>query len=160
VVSVELNPNTFLRLRFNLERNLRCEVVPINAAVCGEPGTLNVALGAGNSGDSIYNGDARTGRETFEIEGLTFDQIYERYFSGETIDICKIDIEGAEFELFAKPSHENLRRCRYLIMEIHENEGRRADTIIQAMERLGFVHKAQPPDADPAVFFFANSNIE
>lgn len=156
VVSVELNPNTFLRLRFNLERNLKGEVVPINAAVCGEPGKLSLSLGAGNSGDSIYNGDPKAGGDTFEIDGVTIDQLTERHFSGETIDICKIDIEGAEFDVFAKPSHESLRHCRYLIMEIHESADRNAAAVLAELERLGFIHKPPPADADPAVHFFVN----
>jgi FkbM family methyltransferase len=156
VVSVEMNPNTYLRLRFNLERNLKCEVAAVNAAVCGEPGKLNLSLGAGSSGDSIYNGDSVAGGEAFEIEGVTLDQLTERHFPGRTIDICKIDIEGAEFDVFAKPSHENLRRCRYLIIEIHEGEGRRTGEIVPAIERLGFKLRPQPADADAAVHFFVN----
>ncbi|HEX6123866.1 MAG TPA: FkbM family methyltransferase [Pyrinomonadaceae bacterium] len=160
VVAVELNPNTFLRLRFNLERNLDCEVVTLNAAICGEARSLNVSLGEGSSGDSIYNGSSASGRKAFEIEGVTVDDVCDRHFERETIDICKIDIEGAEFEVFSHPLHECLRRCRYLIMEIHEGEGRSPDKILPALARIGFVPRLQPPDADPAVFFFANSNFE
>ncbi|HVF30714.1 MAG TPA: FkbM family methyltransferase [Pyrinomonadaceae bacterium] len=156
VVSVELNPNTFLRLRFNLERNLRCEVVALNAAVCGAPGKLKLSLGAGSSGDSIYNGGTDSSANVFEVEGLTFDQMYESYFAGETIDVCKIDIEGAEFDVFANASHQNIRNCRYLIMEIHDGEGRDAEHIISRLSALGFQHR--PNDDDPAVHFFVNSS--
>lgn len=159
VVSVELNPNTFLRLRFNLERNLPCEVVALNAAVCGEARRLKVSLGAGNVSDNIYNGAATDEAKAFEIEGTTLDELYKRHLDGETIDICKIDIEGAEFEVFSQPSHESLRNCRYLIIEIHECEGRRTDEILPAIERLGFKHQPRPTDADPAVHFFVNSRF-
>jgi FkbM family methyltransferase len=160
VVSVELNPNTFLRLRFNLERNLRCEVIALNAALCGEAKNLKLALGGGSVSDNIYNGEQSAGMTVFEIEGLTLDQIVSSYFADEPIDICKIDVEGAEFEVFSQPSHGGLRRCRYLIMEIHEGEDRRAETILSSLKQLGFVRKLQPPDADPNVYFFANSSFE
>lgn len=159
VVSVEFNPNTFLRLRFNLERNLDCEVVAMNVALCGEARQLSVALGAGSVGDSIYDGANGSEGKVFQIEGMTFDKLFESHFAGEIVDVCKIDIEGAEFEVFAKPSHQQLSRCRYLIMEIHEGADRKAATILPILEQLGFARPAQPDDADPAVYFFANSRL-
>ena len=160
VVSVELNPNTFLRLRFNLERNLKCDVEPLNAAVSGESGKLKLSLGAGSSGDNIFNGDVNSGGTSFEIDGVTFDQLYERHFAGEVVDICKIDIEGAEFEVFGKPFHRNVRHCRYLIIEIHDGEGREPDTIVSVLSGLGFRHVSQPSDADAAVHFFVNEQLD
>ena len=156
VVSVELNPNTFLRLRFNLERNLAGEVIALNQALCGESRQLKIALGEGSVSDNIYNGASETKGKVFTIEGRTFDELYESYFADEIVDICKIDIEGAEFEVFAKPSHQSLTRCRYLIIEIHEGEGRSSADLIQTIEQLGFERKSQPDDADPAVHFFIN----
>jgi hypothetical protein len=47
VVSVEFNPNTFMRMRFNLERNAGCEFTGLNAAICGEARSLEVSLGEG-----------------------------------------------------------------------------------------------------------------
>lgn len=158
VVSVELNPNTFLRLRFNLERNLTGEVVALNAALCGDERRLKIALGDGSSGDSIYNGAAETGSKTFEIAGRTFDDIYEEYFGEEVVDICKMDIEGAEFEVFAHPAHRTLARCRYLIIEIHEGDGRHPGQVIDTIERLGFVRQSPDDGAEPAVHFFINSS--
>lgn len=161
VVSVELNPKTFVRLRFNLERNLPCEVIALNAALCGENGLLEVALGEGGVSDSIYDNDAgKNGTQVYKIQGLTFDQFCETYFAEEVIDICKIDVEGAEFDVFLQPSHLMLRQCRYLIMEIHERGGRRADEILPAVERLGLVHQPTPADADQSVHFFVNSQFD
>lgn len=161
VVSVELNPKTFVRLRFNLERNLPGEVVALNAAVCGEDRQLEVALGEGGVSDSIYGDDAKdNGAPVCKIQGLTFDRICETYFADDVIDICKIDVEGAEFEVFLEPSHQRLRQCRYLIMEIHERGGRRADEILPAVERLGLIRQPTPADADQSVHFFVNSKFD
>ena len=42
-------------------------------------------------------------------------------FGVETIDICKIDIEGGECEIFSDPScHDWLARTRMLIIELHD----------------------------------------
>lgn len=158
VVSVELNPKTFVRLHFNLERNLRCPVAVLNAAVCGENGWLEVALSEGSVSDSIYAQDAASQNErNYKVRGMTLDELCAEYFGGEVIDICKMDIEEAEFDVFLKPSHQSLRNCRYLIMEIHERNGRNASEILPVIERLGFTRRPTDADADPSVHFFANS---
>lgn len=160
VVSVEFNPQTFVRLHFNLTRNLDGKVIPLNAAVCGENKTLNVSLGSGGASDSIYgSSNGATSSREYEIEGLSFDEIYRRYFPGEIIDVCKIDVEGAEFEVIQGGNCDELAKCRYLIMEIHENSERKADTLIAKLDELGLRHQPIEPDAEPDVHFFINSNI-
>lgn len=154
VVSVELNPQTFVRLHFNLHRNLHCDVETINAAVCGTSGKLNVSLGHGDVSDNIYDEPSNSNAESFDIDGFTFDEIFEKYFGDETVDICKIDIEGAEFDIFRGPHHQRLRNCRYLIMEIHERPDRKAEEIIPIIEALGLSHQPTKPGTDPTVHFF------
>ena len=157
VVSVELNPKTFTRLHFNLRQNLPCPVIALNAAICGANGLLKVSLGAGSVADSIYEFSESEGADSYTVEGLTVDEIWQRHFHGETVDLCKIDVEGAEFDIFLNSAHQNLRNCRYLIMEIHERGGRLAKEILPAIGLLGFVRQPSEPDADPAVYFFINS---
>ncbi len=160
VISVELNPNTSVRLRFNLERNLKCQVYALNAALCGESGWLEVALGAGGVSDSIYQDNVPDNARLYKIEGLTLNEICTRFFNDEIIDICKIDVEGAEFDVFLTPNHSSLRNCRYLIMEIHERGERRAAEILPAIEQLGFIRQPSEFDADPSVHFFINSKFK
>lgn len=160
VVSVELNPKTFVRLRFNLERNLPGQVVALNAAVCGEKCRLKIPLGIGSVSDSIYEDNRSEDAPLYEIEGVTLDGIYESYFKDETIDICKMDIEGAEFDVFLQNNHSTLRQCRYLIMEIHERGDRLAAEILPIIEKLGFARQPLEPDSDPSVHFFINSEMK
>ena len=159
VVSLELNPKTFSRLRFNLERNLSCSVIPLNAALCGQAGMLTVALGEGSVDDSIYKTVSDDGSQVYKIKGLTLDDIWRENFADETVDLCKMDVEGAEFDVFLHPDHQSLRQCRYLIIEIHERDGRRAEEILPAIEKLGFIRQPHQPDADHAVHFFINSRF-
>lgn len=157
VVSVELNPKTFMRLHFNLRRNLSCQVIALNAAICGANGLLKVSLGAGSVADNIYEVAESDDADSYTVEGLTVDEIWQRHFFGETVDLCKLDVEGAEFDVFLNSAHQSLRNCRYLIMEIHERDGRHADEILPAIGQMGFVRQPSAPDADPAVHFFINS---
>lgn len=157
VVSVEFNRNTFLRLQFNLERNLSCEVVPLNAALCGENKVLRVAPGEGSVSDSIFNHRGNPESEFYDIPGITLDKLYATYFNGETLDICKMDVETAEFDVMKHPSeYQMLRRCRYLIMEIHLGDGRQLNDILQPIEDLGFDRHEPGPGDDPYVYFFVN----
>ena len=157
IVGIELNPKTFSRLRFNLERNLDCEIELINGALCGEEKTLEIRLGAGSVSDSIYE-NAENG-QVHKVRGFTLDAICADHFPNEIIDVCKMDVEGAEFEVLQQPAHQSLTQCRYLIMEIHESETRKADQILPAIQNLGFVRQPNPPDADQSVHFFTNSKF-
>ncbi|HMQ04076.1 MAG TPA: FkbM family methyltransferase [Pyrinomonadaceae bacterium] len=159
VVSVELNPQTFLRLEFNLKRNLECDVFPLNAALCGSDRTIEVSLGKGSVSDSIYQDPSMpvNNQNRYSIRGRTLDHFADEYFPGEVIDICKIDVEGAEFEVFAGDGIAALARCRYLIMEIHERDGRRKEEIVPVIESMGLAYHPPGPDADPTVHFFVNS---
>lgn len=159
VVSVEFNPQTFVRLHFNLTRNLACTVEPVNAALCGHERTINVSLGKGSVSDSIYQENSGPETRSYSISGRTFDDFCETYFPEDVIDICKIDVEGAEFEVFLGPHHASVTRCRYVIMEIHEEAGRRAEDVIVVLEKLGFERQPIDPSADPSVHFFINRSI-
>jgi FkbM family methyltransferase len=159
VVAVELNPQTFVRMQFNLARNLSCEVAAVNAAVCGRAGTLTVPLGRGSVSDNIYGSGTGKKNQMVEVTGTTLDHLYEEYFDGETVDICKIDIEGAEFEVLSEPGHSSLAQCQYVIMEIHQREGMFADTVLEAMSGLGFRRPELPAGSDPTVHFFERAPL-
>jgi len=80
VVSVEFNPQTFTRLHFNLTRNLKCDVVPLNAALCGEEKLLELSLGSGSVSDSIYANSESPNTRVYKIQGLTLDNLCNTYF--------------------------------------------------------------------------------
>lgn len=116
VLSVEFNPDTYRRLWFNLKSNVSHRVEILNAAVAGEDGTLVVADRKGSTSDRPATTVTPGG---VEIEAITLDTLLERYFEGLEIDLCKIDIEGAEYETLLSPRATGLDRIRNLIIEIH-----------------------------------------
>jgi FkbM family methyltransferase len=153
---VEMNPKTFSRLRFNVERNFECEAELINGAVCGQRQVLEVQLGEGSAGDSLY--EKTQGGRTREIQGYVFDEIFTRGFGDEIVDLCKIDIEGAEFEIFNFPGHQKIKKCRYILMEIHERRGEFRESIRRKLSEYGFteIDGAGKDDAMDHVHFFRN----
>ena len=158
---VEFNPNTFSRMRFNIERNLDCDFKGINAAICGERRLIEVQLGSGSTGDSIYQqpSPSSAGTRTYRIDGLTFDDIYRASFADEVVDICKMDVEGAEYEVFATANHECISRCRYLIIEIHRLDGHSPADVITELQRHGFTELSAGSQSDPDVYLFSNTRL-
>lgn len=157
LAGVELNPRTFARMVHNVEPNANGEFIPINAAVCGENKTLEVQLGEGDVGDNIYT--ANGGGTKYEVAGRTFDSIYDETFGKEKVDLCKIDIEGAEFDIIQSGAFQNLRNCRYVLMEIHHEPHLDRTEVIEALRQIGLheVDGVKKTDAFHHVHFFANT---
>ena len=54
------------------------------------------------------------------VNGITIDDVLARWGNGTSVDLLKIDIEGAEKELFSAPSDSWLARTRLIIIELHD----------------------------------------
>lgn len=137
-VSVELNPRTCTRLAVNLAQNgLSGSVQIVNAAICGAGGELSVRLSEGSVSDSIiFAPDQGT---EITVKAVTIDEVITRHFPTEgAIDMCKIDIEGAEYGVLDQPTHGLLRRCRWIVIEIHAVVGRSAAEVKNRLAELGF----------------------
>ena len=160
---VEMNPNTFARLQLNLYRNLALTPCLINGAIFSEKTLLKVLLGRGSTGDSIA-AQEKTGQGPNvlerEIQAQTFDDIFQTGFGDCLVDICKMDVEGAEYDVFSHPGHENLKKCRYLLMEIHERQGFTKDQVINAIEALEFKNITKSPSKHPEVYCFENTPLK
>ena len=160
IVCVEMNPNTFSRLRFNIESNFSCELVLLNAAVCGKSQELTLNLGSGSTGDSIFRRNGRAANtQAYKIRGMTFNEIYGSSFGENIVDLCKIDIEEAEYEVFNTSEHSAIKKCRNLLIEIHDGAGRDPKQIIAKLSELGFVELVVSKDHE-AVYGFNNTAFE
>ena len=157
-VCVELNPLTCSRLSWNLAQNALFESVEVfNGAICGVDETLTVYLTPGSVGDSIFENSP--GDKEVKVEGLTVDTLCSsRFDNDEAIDFCKIDIEGAEYEMFDSRSVSTLKRAKWLLAEIHERQGRSEEEIHSAIRELGF-EKVEPvrPPIEHNVFLYKNT---
>ncbi len=136
LAAVEFNPSTFERLKTNIENNFGVGYKLLNAGLCGISRILKVDPSLTGTADSIYA--QKPSINSVEIEGLTFDEILNRTFEDEDVDICKMDVEGAEFEVFENPGHAGIKRCRSLIIEIHQAPDRPREVVLQKLAELGF----------------------
>jgi FkbM family methyltransferase len=137
-VCVEMNPQTYQRLRVNLSANLGSHCTGLNAAVCGMPENSELFLkpSRGNSSFSMYADRAEAAGPHDTVRTTTLQALLDRYFKDKMVDICKIDIEGAEYELFDSSPDELLRKIRYLIVEFHDPA--KTPAVINRLTGLGF----------------------
>ncbi len=142
VVCVEMNPLTYGRLQVNLATNFGPDAVAINAAVCGKPrGDILIKPTRGGTGDGIRTLGAITTEAQIAVPTTTVTDIYDRYFAPGIIDLCKIDIEGEEFEMFAALPDELACKIRHLIMEFHYFDDaavRAGEHLLARLKSLGF----------------------
>lgn len=97
-------------------------IVPIHAALWNENKQISlVDPGLGNSGFMTQDGDDQErdlGQQLHLVNAMTVDQIMTEHAIAK-IDILKIDIEGAEEEVFADPVAW-IGKVDSLIVELHE----------------------------------------
>ncbi len=146
VVSVEMNPPTYLRLLVNLSANLGHCATGINAAVGAMPPGSEIMLQPcrGSTSLSAYDNRTDSSLPHVVVRTTTLEELYGQYFQGETIDICKIDIEGAEYETIQSSPDAILQKIRTIIIEFHDPP--RTPACVQRLLRLGFVETTGEED--------------
>lgn len=135
---VEVNPFTHSRLTLNIRQNIGLRPKILNVAIGGSARQLSLPFPAGGTGFSIYNPADSSANEQALIEVLTLDEIMHRGFGHDSIDLCKMDVEGAEYEVFLGDSAGSLRRVHYLVIEIHAAEPSKQAMLLGRLAGLGF----------------------
>jgi len=153
IVAVEMNLRTLARLSFNLVNNLGSKATLVHAAVCETERTIRVADNDGWVGNSIYQ-HYPSGAPTLEVPGVTLDELTLTYFPNDRVDLLKMDIEFAEYEVLFSETCKSIVRYDHLLIEIHEDEHHKRKTLIRRLEALNFEMIADEPG--DGVYFFRN----
>lgn len=110
VVAVEPAPDSCARTRRLIrDHGLEDRVTLYEAALGSHSGTTTLDMKAGSQFRT-------TGSGGVEVRMLTLDEIVTG-----TVDILKLDVEGAEYQTLAAASTETLRRIQRIAMEYHPN---------------------------------------
>lgn len=138
IVAVEPESNNFEMLRMNTKRypNIRC----VRAAVWSHAGRLAIENRDDKSwafrfsespmtrGDGVSDAtDTAAADET--VEAIDIDRLAERWNQGRAFDLLKIDIEGAEKEVFAAGG-DWLDRSRSIVVECHDRLAEGAEKVV------------------------------
>jgi FkbM family methyltransferase len=115
VYAVEPEPNNIDLLNYNILNNPTENITIINNAVWHEEGTVTVSNKGGNS-SIVYKTDS----DFSHIEAITIEHLLNKYNIKE-VDVMKIDIEGAEFDLIINTPAEILAKIKYLTLEFDKS---------------------------------------
>ena len=140
VVAVEPVSTYVNVLRQNVERNGLQNVGILPFAVSGTSGgKVRICVWYTPSGEPKTHRpvppDVRT--ETEAVVGMTLGEIFETAHV-DHCDLLKIDIEGAEYDLFDGVSPETWARIERVVMETHDVVGRAQSELVTVLKAQGF----------------------
>jgi FkbM family methyltransferase len=113
IVAVEPDPEAFERLSRNLGGDPRTTLV--NAAIASRSGPIRFASSSHGWSSHL----ARDEEEAVDVPGLTFPELLDGTTGGRPIDLLKIDIEGAEWNVL----DSDLSSVRTIVVETHDSSG-------------------------------------
>lgn len=150
-----MNPHTALRLEYNLRTNLGAATAIdiLNVGMDGREGFFQGEFSSGSSSDSLVNLPRLSEGPVQKISIRTLGATFQSEFGKETVDLCKMDIEGAEYSMFENDA-ESLRRVRFFVIEAHRVPSKELSTIVNAVLGLGF--KVLHEDKKEHVLLFQN----
>lgn len=149
IAGIEADPRNFPLLLRNLKANGLTSAL-ISAAIAGEQGLLNFRIGQNStcstliSGESIHPGHA----SSIEVPVLTMEQVLS-HLGWPSIDLLKVDIEGAEESLFSG-SPAWLEVVGSIVLEIHPNTT--PEKIQSYLAPFGFVLRRHTRGREPVYF--------
>jgi FkbM family methyltransferase len=119
VIAIEPDPDNFRALQRNVSRWGE-RVICVNAALWSKAGALSFRKETMQLGQE-WGRQVESG--VGDVQALDIPQILANYDIND-IDLLKIDIEGAEKEVFAADTSW-LDRVRNIVIELHDDEDRR-----------------------------------
>lgn len=117
VIALEPHPVNFKVLQLNLQINNIQNVIPINKALWLESKTLTLYEGRHTGEHTIIKS---TDNKKFSVSSTTLRDIIDEFGK---IDLLKMDIEGAEFEVLNKLSSKVLKNIKNIVAECHLEAG-------------------------------------
>ena len=132
VYAVEPEPNNLYLLNQNIQNNPTENITVVNNAIWHEEKMVSISNRGGNS--SIVGPE---GEEKSEVLAITLETLFSRYDIKE-VDVMKIDIEGAEFDLILNTPEEILAKIKHLVLEFDKSfDGRFGQMIEKLAKQFG-----------------------
>jgi FkbM family methyltransferase len=112
-----IEPDTLNFLQFKKNTANYPNIIPINAGIWNHSCFLEI-LDEGYGQYALQVKEAKEGVKT-DLKGISIGDLMEQY-SLESLDIVKLDVEGAEAMIFQDNYDNWLSRTKVLIIELHE----------------------------------------
>ncbi len=135
IISVE--PNSKACESFNSIHSNNENVSLERLAVTSRDGdTIRLMVNPENTLISSIEGTGDGYSDYEDIETISLKSLLDKH-SLENVDLLKVDVEGAEYDIFSVVTEDDLRRFKHLLIEFHNNRGR-ASELISKIESAGF----------------------
>ena len=145
------NPNTtvyayepFLESYKLLVRNINLngfeKIFPVNSAIWGSDGTLQLDTSSGEPLKimSLDAGEEEDISKFVKVKAISLAQVLAQH-EIDMLDIMKLDCEGAEYEVLMNSSVEVFNRIDRIIMEYHDiDENHHHDKLALFLEGMGY----------------------
>lgn len=155
ILCVEPNPASRVKLRFNLDHNgIHADI--FEGAVAGISGVRELHIGKCSTGFSLLPDHPDTENGVIEVETATLDALLDQHLPQTVIDICKMDVEGAEFEILQGEHARSIERCKFLICEIHASPRHKPSDLLDAISAKGFEIVPVTGSVHPETMLFRN----
>jgi FkbM family methyltransferase len=128
VYAVEPEPNNLYLLKQNIENNPTENITIINNAIWHEEKMVLISNRGGNS--NIIEPE----EDTSEVLAITLETLFSTYDIKE-VDVMKIDIEGAEFDLILNTPKETLGKIKTLVLEFDKSFDGRFGKMIEKLSK-------------------------
>ena len=95
----------------------------LSCAIAASDGTLTFHESRDNESGSLFTDHVNVLRDettSYDVEALTLGTLLRRV-GVESVDILKLDLEGAEYDLFERLTPEELRPFRQVFVEFHHH---------------------------------------
>lgn len=135
----EASPTSADYVRRNVEANGLDDRITVHAkAMAGEPGEftfVDSGTASGHNGLTAPEWMRAAGATEVTVPAETFDQAVAD--AEGPVQIVKIDVEGAEYEILLNSSPDSWRDVRKVVMEYHPVEGHSLDELLAFFAAVG-----------------------
>lgn len=144
IIAFEADPKIAKILKENITNNNIEDIIIIPKAVWIDNLGIEFAT-EGSDGASIYGAGEKT-----KVETVRLKEILEKY---QVIDMLKIDIEGAEYEVI-KDCSNSLSNVSNVFIEYHSfpNQAQKLGELLEILTENGFSYYINSPNDRPSPF--------
>lgn len=117
-------------------------VKKFNYAICDRNHTVKLCVTDNPESNHITINNTQDEQIMISVNGTTLEEFIKKQ-KIESIDLLKVDIEGAEIELFKSISNEVLLNTKQITIEFHDfvfDIGREVESIKKRLSSVGFIY--------------------
>ncbi|TFH17226.1 MAG: FkbM family methyltransferase [Lentisphaerales bacterium] len=124
-------------LQANLAANPALHARLFGSAVAGQRGSATLYIDDDNAGASSLFAQSSPHTRKVQVPTISLNDLFHDGLIG-SVDLLKLDCEGAEFEIFSSLEEPNWERIRQVVVETHQRPGRDPQMLVGTLEQHGF----------------------